>query len=102
MGPYTTGSRETWGSWLQKHQHVLCHHLCQSTTLRLQVLADGLLQLQYLGPCDVKQREHGAHLPNWVPGAEQTEAKGHQCSLGLAQKVPDFLCLDCLSRLELL
>jgi hypothetical protein len=33
---------------------------------------------------------------------EWTEAEGHQRSLGLAQKVLDFLCLDYPGYLELL
>jgi hypothetical protein len=74
---------------------MLYHLLRQGATLFLQLATDDFLQLQHLGSCGVKKREHGADLFHRIPSAKGTEAEGHQCSLGLAQEVPDFLWLVC-------
>jgi hypothetical protein len=81
---------------------MLCHLLHLGATLCLQPAADGILQFQHLGSYIVKKWEHCADLLHRILGAEGNEAEGHQCCLGLAQEVIDFLCLTCLGCLELL
>jgi hypothetical protein len=63
---------------------MLCHRLHQSTTLRILLLTDDLLQLQHLGSCGIEQRERGTDLLYRILETEWTEAEGHHYSLGLA------------------
>jgi hypothetical protein len=83
-------------------QHILCHCLHQGAALCLKLATNDFLQLQHLGSCKVKKWEHGTDVLHRIPDVEGNEAEGNQCSLGLAQQVPDFLCLTCSGYLELL
>jgi hypothetical protein len=58
--------------------YILRHCLRQGTT------TTDFLQLQHLGSSGVKEWGHDADLLHKNPNMEGTEAKGHQCSLGLA------------------
>jgi hypothetical protein len=61
---------------LKSHQHLLSHHLCQSAALLLQVAADSLLQMGYLPPDRVKNREHDTSLWCPVPILDKAKAEG--------------------------
>jgi hypothetical protein len=81
---------------------VLHNHLHQDAALCLQPVGDGIFQLQHLGASRVNQRELSTNFLSWDPRLEGAEAKGYKCKLGLAQKVPDFLCLTHTNSLEVL
>jgi hypothetical protein len=81
---------------------VLRNRLHQDAALCLQPAGDDILQLRHLGASRVKQRELSADFPSWDLGPEGAEAKGYKCGLGLAQEVPDFLCLTHTNNLEVL
>jgi hypothetical protein len=70
--------------------------------LYLQPVGDNIFQLQHLGANIVKQWELSADFLSWDLGPEGAKAKGYKCGLGLAQKVPDFLCLTHTNSLEVL
>jgi hypothetical protein len=79
---------------------MLRSRLRQDAAICLQPTGDDIFQLQYLGTNRVKQRELSTDFLSWDPGPEGVEAKGYKCGLGLAQKVPDYLCLAHTSSLE--
>jgi hypothetical protein len=81
---------------------VLRNRLRQEAALCLQPVGDDIFQLQHLGASRVKQREHNADFLSWDPGTKGAEARGYKCGLGLALKVPDFLCLTHTNSLEVL
>jgi hypothetical protein len=76
--------------------------LCQDAALFLQPVGDDIFQLQHLGASRVKQRDLSIDFLSWDPGPEGAEVKEYKCELGLAQKVPDFLCLIHTNSLEVL
>jgi hypothetical protein len=81
---------------------MLRNHLRQDAALCLQPVGDDIIQLQHLGASRIKQQELSADFLSWDPRPEGAEAKGYKCGLGLAQKVPDFLCLTHMNSLEVL
>jgi hypothetical protein len=68
-------------------------YLHQDVAHRLQLATDNMFQLRHFDASRIKQRDLGADFLHRDPGPERVEAKGHQCVLGLAQEVPDFLRL---------
>jgi hypothetical protein len=81
---------------------VLRNRLREDAALYLQPAGDDIFQLRHLGASRVKQWELSVDFLSWDPGPEGAEAKGYKCGLGLAQKVPDFLCLTHTNNLEVL
>jgi hypothetical protein len=86
----------------ETHQHELHNCLHQDTTLHLESVTDGVLQLGHLDPSRVKKMKHGILLLHRDPRTKGTEAEGHQGSLNLAQEVPDSLRVSYLRCLEIL
>jgi hypothetical protein len=81
---------------------VLGHRLGQSAAFLLDTAADSILQLEYLCPGRIKERDHDATFWGNVPGPDRAEAEGGQDSIRLAQEAPDTLCLTSMRRLEIL
>jgi hypothetical protein len=81
---------------------VLSHHLGQSAAFLLDTAADSILQLGYLCPGGIKERDHDAAFWGRVPGPDRAEAEGGLDGIRLAQEDPDTLCITSTRRLEIL
>jgi hypothetical protein len=86
----------------ETHQHVLGHRLGQSVAFLLDTAADSILQLGYLCPGRIKERDHDAAFWGRVPSPDRAEAEGGQDNIRLAQEAPHTLCLTSTRRLEIL
>jgi hypothetical protein len=81
---------------------VLGHRLGQSTAFLLDTAADSILQLGYLCPGRIKERDHDTAFWGRVLGPDRAEAEGGQDGIRLAQEAPDTLWITSTRHLEIL